>query len=228
MTGPALAELTDKLAGAGFLLLGGFDPGTSDSLPTLSAGDPAASLLLVGSTGPSLWPVFSQSPEYQDGVNEPLDRYTKRVLGRIAADNGHDVVFPFEGPPYYPFQQWALRCGGFSQSPLGPMVHATYGPWLGFRAAFISADRTPIQDPSNSAGPCETCSEKPCLSVCPVSAISLENGYDVPRCQSHLRSSEMVDCWSGCLARKACPFGAEHGQEPENARFHMKSFLGLS
>ncbi len=229
MTQPALSEFTDKLASAGFLLLGGFCPKPNEIVPTLMSGQPTAHLLLIGSTGPSLWPAFSQSPEFLDGNPDPMDRYTQRILGSIAAENGYDPIFPFEGPPYHPFQQWALRCGSFSQSPLGPLAHEDYGPWLGFRAAFQSSEKaTNLPPSSGSAGPCDTCNDKPCLSSCPVSAISLDTGYDVPRCQAHLTSDETATCWSGCLARIACPFGMEHRQSTKNARFHMESFVGLS
>lgn len=227
MTEPALAHLQDDLAAAGFLFLGGFRPLPGDGVPDISGGAAAQSLLLIGSTGPSLWHPFTSSPEYRDGAPHPMDRYTKRELSRLAAAHGLDVLFPFEGPPYFPFQQWALRCGGFSQSPLGVLAHETYGPWTGFRAAFLSAAPVIDLDPSRDAGPCETCHDKPCLSACPVNAISVETGYDVRACKGHLQQSAEIACWSGCLARHACPFGEDHKPHPDTARFHMTSFVGL-
>jgi len=29
----------------------------------------------------------------------------------------------------------------------------------------------------------------------------------------------------GCLARRACPVGAEHAHQPAQAAFHMRAFL---
>lgn len=227
MTGSALAHLQDDLAAAGFLLLGGFRPLPDDGVPDVFSGALAQTLFLIGSTGPSLWRQFTLSPEYQGGAPHPMDRYTKRKLTRLAAAHGFEALFPFEGPPYFPFQQWALRCGGFSQSPLGVLAHETYGPWTGFRAAFLSADPVVVQDPSRKTGPCETCRDKPCLSACPVNAISVETGYDVPACKGHLQTSAGIACLSGCLARHACPFGEDHKPHPDNARFHMSSFIGM-
>lgn len=226
MTGPAAAALTERLAAAGFLCLGGFETRDEDSLPALSGGAPARSLLLIGSTGPSVWPELSRSPEAKDGKPDPLDRYTRRVLADIAALEGFDAAFPFEGPPYHPFQQWAKRCGGFSQSPMGVLAHHAYGPWTGFRAAFLSAAPLTGEPATASAGPCETCAGKPCITACPAGALSLEAGYDVPGCREHLKANPSADCWSGCLARRACPYGVEHHQAPANARFHMESFIG--
>jgi len=227
MTGPAAAALTERLAAAGFLCLGGFDAGTGTGLPAVAGGKPARSLLLIGSTGPSIWPELSKSPEASDDRPDPLDRYTKRVLSEIAGLEGLGVVFPFEGPPYHPFQQWAKRCGGFSQSPMGVLAHHAYGPWTGFRAAFLSAAPLALTPETGAEGPCEACVDKPCISACPAGALSAEAGYDVPKCRDHLAVSRDLDCWSGCLARRACPFGRNHQQDPANARFHMESFAGL-
>lgn len=226
MSDPALAKLNDDLAAAGFLLLGSFEPSATDGVPDISDGRPARGLCLIGSTGPSLWGPLTSAPEYRDGAPHPMDRYTKRELTRLAAGHGLDALFPFEGPPYFPFQQWALKCGGFSQSPLGVLAHETYGPWTGFRAAFLSAERVIDKQSSGDSGPCEACRDRPCLTACPVSAISVETGYDVAACKDHLKNGREIACWSGCLARHACPYGQDHKPHPENALFHMRSFTG--
>ena len=225
MTGRAAAELNEALAAAGFLCLGGFAPEPGSKVPNLSGDRAARSLLLIGSTGPSIWPILSASPEYQDKQPDPLDRYTKRALLDLAGQFGFEAIFPFEGPPYHPFQQWALKCGGFSQSPLGVLAHRTYGPWAGFRAVFLSA--APFRETALplAEGPCATCEDKPCLSVCPVDAVSLTEGYKVAACRAHLAESRGQDCWSGCLARRACPYGQQHRHGAEIARFHMERFL---
>ncbi|MES0883665.1 hypothetical protein [Roseibium sp. SCP14] len=227
MKQPAEALLTEGLAAVGFLHLGTFEPKPQDEVPDLANGQTTKTFLLIGSTGPSLWPSLTASPERCDGEPDPLDRYTRRVLGEVAVRNGFDVLFPFDGPPYHPFQRWALRCGGFSQSPLGVLAHTDYGPWTGFRAAFLSPVSMVEVAVEKESSPCETCRDKPCLSICPVNAITLRNGYNVPYCRDHLRTDNSTRCWSGCLARRACPFGMEHQQDAATARLHMKSFVEL-
>jgi hypothetical protein len=225
MTRPAAAELNEALAAAGFSCLGGFTPERDSTVPALSDGRAASSLLLIGSTGPSIWPALTRSPEYLDKQPDPLDRYTKRILLELAGRFGFEALFPFEGPPYHPFQQWALKCGGFSQSPLGVLAHWTYGPWAGFRAAFLSAEPLFERDTTLSDGPCPSCADKPCLKVCPVDAVSLTEGYNVAACRTHLATHRDHDCWEGCLARRACPYGREHRQAAGTARFHMDRFV---
>ncbi len=228
MTRPAAAKLEQNLAAAGFLLLGGFAPDGTVAVPPLASGKQARSLLLIGSTGPSIWPHLTASPEYKNGHPDPLDRYTRRSLLDLAEASGYEPVFPFEGPPYYPFQQWAMKCGGFSQSPLGVLAHRTFGPWAGFRAAFLSAEPFDGPKPVRMDGPCPTCTDAPCLTVCPVGAVTVHEGYKVTDCRNHLATSRDLDCWSGCLARRACPFGQEHRQSQATAGFHMESFVGLA
>jgi epoxyqueuosine reductase len=63
------------------------------------------------------------------------------------------------------------------------------------------------------------------LTACPVQAFSAA-GYDVDACARWLRKPEGADCLGGgCLARRACPVGADYAQAPEQARFHMAAFF---
>jgi hypothetical protein len=52
------------------------------------------------------------------------------------------------------------------------------------------------------------------------------DGYDVAACAAHLKSAAGADCMTGgCLARRACPVGAEHRHAPDQAAFTMRAFL---
>jgi hypothetical protein len=209
-------------------LLGDFAPEGIDGVPEIGEGRAARTLCLIGSAGPTLWECFIRSSEYRDGSRDPLDRFTKRALSTVAREFGLVAVFPFDGPPYHPFQKWAMRIGGYSQSPLGVLAHARYGPWVGLRAAFLSDRIVPGGNDRPGNGPCPDCTDKPCLTACPVSAISLDGGYNVAACRDHVASPGGSSCLSGCLARHACPYGADERQAPDQARFHMESFLNLA
>lgn len=228
MDTPAATRFSEELVAAGFLSVGGFHPDDGDLVPPTEAGETASTVLIIGSAGQAFWTAFRKSPEASDGRKDPMDRFTRRVLGALGRKYGFSALFPFEGPPYHPFQRWVLRCGGYSQSPIGVLVNEAHGPWTGLRAAFVSEQTFGTFDEQGTSGPCESCRDKPCLTACPVNAISLEAGYDVGACRDHLRGSETAECWSGCLARRACPFGSEHRQVADNARFHMQSFTGMT
>ena len=182
----------------------------------------AETLLLIGNAGPAMWRAFKQSAEFKL-PRHALDTWSRRVIGNLAARYGAVALFPFGGPPYHPFQRWASRSGMFSASPLGVLVHPSYGPWFAFRGALAFPDRIDIPA-TEPADPCGTCRDKPCLTACPVDAISAGRAYDAVRCRDHV-SRRNNQCFNtGCLARHACPLGRDFVYEAEQARFHMDAF----
>ncbi len=164
---------------------------------------------------PDFWQKFKASSEFTDGLDDPMDRYSKRVIKAIAERNGIEAAFPSDRP-YPPFIKWALEAEDVFLSPTGLLVHKKFGLWISFRGAL----KVPTARVSKDQSPCEDC-PKPCLTACPVGAF--EGGeYDIERCKTHLRSGD-VDCWQGCLARRSCP--ANHiTRDPEQSEFHMKAF----
>ncbi|TCD13775.1 hypothetical protein [Oricola cellulosilytica] len=214
-----------RLWTGGFLAFGGFHPEPADSVPDLECGRPARTLLVIGNAGAAMWTAFQQAPEARDGVADPLDRYTRRVLLEVAHEFSLGALFPFDGAPWFPFAEWARKAGGFSPSPMGLLAHHRYGPWAGFRAAFISTDRSGTFAAQALPGPCTSCTKKPCITTCPAGALSL-SGYDVPLCRGYLAANPDASCHRGCLARRACPVGTDFNQPDEMAAFHMRAFLG--
>ncbi|MBV9287790.1 MAG: 4Fe-4S dicluster domain-containing protein [Hyphomicrobiales bacterium] len=182
-------------------------------------------LVLVGMAGRMGWDAFAASPEGSDGLAHPLDRFSRRVIGALAAELGAEALFPFGGPPYWPFQQWARRAEPVHPSPIGVLIHPIYGLWHSYRGALGVHEALELPQFEGSPSPCETCLERPCLSACPAGAFSL-GGYDVPACVAHLRRAAGEDCMTaGCLARRACPVGRGHAHGPDRAAFTMRAFL---
>lgn len=219
-----LSSIERLVAVHGLRLRGGFQPATDDGVPALADGRMPATLLLIGNVGSSLWPAFSASPEAADGRPDPLDRWSRRVARAIAYDAGAEPLFPFGGPPYLPFQRWALRAEPVAPSPLGILIHPDYGLWHAYRAALAFAVRLDLPRPDPRPRPCDSCADRPCLAACPVGAFDGDR-YDVPACISHLAAAPSSSCMSGgCLARSACPVGRAFAYEAEQARFHMRAF----
>ncbi len=219
-----MEKLAENLLDYGFLLLAGFHPEAEDNLPDAAPGAPTRTVFLVGNAGSVLWPRFCKDWQAFDS-SDPLDHWTEQVIGSVAERHQMGVVYPFRGPPYYPFQTWALRAGGVSRSPLGVLVHPLYGPWFAYRGALLSPHRINLPAEAIKNGPCETCKDKPCLSACPVDAISAERGYDVSSCRTYLAAEPGAPCQEGCMVRVACPFGKTFRYMPDHARFHMDRFL---
>lgn len=207
-----LAEVESAAAAARLSVLGGFHPDSGEDLGT--------TLLLIG-PGPEFWPHFVQSPEYRDGRPDPLDRWSARVLRRIAEISGGRPLFPFGGPPHHPFHAWAARTGRAWTSPVGFLIHAEQGLWLSFRGALIFDERMRLPPPVSN--PCESCVGKPCLDSCPVGALT-GDGYDVPACKAFLCDGGAC-LETGCKVRAACPVSQSFPRDPHQSAFHMRAFL---
>ncbi len=145
-------------------------------------------IVLIGMAGRDGWGAFAASPEAHDGLDDPLDRFSRRVIGALADDLGALALFPFGEPPYWPFQQWARRAEPVHPSPIGLLIHPRYGLWHSYRGALGFASALEIPTHETSPSPCDSCAERPCLSACPVCAFSAR-GYDVAACAAHLRRS---------------------------------------
>jgi hypothetical protein len=185
------------------------------------AGFPAETrtLLMIGPKEPGFWPHLQAQPEW--GGPDPVDRWSRRVIGRVACDLGAKAVFPFGGPPYQPFYSWALRTGRVWDSPVKLLVHATQGLMVSFRGALALKQVLPL--PAPAVQPCATCA-KPCLTACPATALT-GAGYDVARCHAHLDQPAGADCLNGgCLVRSTCPAGAGYARMPSQSAYHMRQF----
>ncbi len=224
MTVASFAACAHCIEAAGLSARGAFHVEADDEVPRGPRGEAARTVILVGNTGSSFWPVFRGSPEFRDGLAHPLDRWSERVITGLARDLGGRAVFPFKGPPYYPFQQWARRAEPLSPSPLGMLIHPRYGLWHAYRGALIvDGHLAGLPDEAGAESPCLACVAQPCLTTCPVDAFS-PAGFDADACAAHLSGpNTCVD--EGCRARNACPAGKPFQYVREQHQFHLSAFL---
>ncbi len=214
-------DIEAVLAPHGLICRGGFHLVEADGF------GPAASLLMIGNVGPAFWQAFERASKTRGPRDQshPMDAWTRQVIDDVASRFGGRAFYPFDGPPYYPFQRWAARAESVFPSPIGPLIHPEYGLWHAYRGALVF-DRAvdfPVSHPQPS--PCDSCREKYCLRACPVGALQSAY-YDVPACVSHLTSSVGGRCRNqGCQARHACPIGQPFAQTPAQAQFHMDKFI---
>jgi len=211
---PELARITQsaqrhRLAPLGALHL------DADELPG------CASLVLLGPDEPGFWDHVTATPEFADGAPDPLDRWSRRVIGALAGELGARALFPFGGPPWHPFIGWARRSGRAWPSPVGLLVHDTAGLMLSYRGALALPERIAL--PPEGVRPCDSCADQPCRNACPVAALG-PDGYDVPACKADL-DRPGNDCMArGCAVRRACPVSRLHGRAEAQSAFHMGYF----
>lgn len=175
-------------------------------------------IVLIGTAGSAFWPHFQAARRAEDN---PLDNWSRRVVTDLANRFGARPLLPQDGPPFLPFQRWAMAAEPVYSSPMGVLVHPCYGLWHSYRGALQFP--TPIAVPPRQGvpNPCERCVDKPCISGCPVGAAV---PYDVPRCKAHLEAGGRCRR-VGCLSRHACPLGQAYAYIPEQAAFHMEAFI---
>jgi len=193
-------------------------------VPGLRSGAEAATLILLGNVGSSVWEPFAESG-FLGRTEQPLDAWSGVVVTEIARELGADPLFPFGGPPFLPFIRWALRADTVWPSVMGPLIHPRYGLWHAYRGALSFPERLDL--PPRDEGtrrPCDDCEARPCLAPCPVGAVR-EGAFDAAGCADWLAERPRCDCReAGCLARRACPVGRDHVYGPAHAAFHMTAF----
>jgi ferredoxin len=218
-----LEEVSEAIRPTGLAPRGGFHPAAEDGLPALASGASARTLLLLGMVGPEGWNAFAGSPE-ASLPEHPLDRWTRRVVSELGSALGARPLFPFDGPPYWPFQRWAMRAEPVAVSPLGILIHPEYGLWHAYRAALLFAEHLHLPELNVIPSPCESCAARPCLSACPVGAFT-GSAYRVEDCAAHISSPAGALCMEeGCRARDACPVGSAYRYPAAQVRFHMQAF----
>lgn len=180
-------------------------------------------LALLGPREPGFWAHVQAAPEFQDGHADPMDRWSTRVITDLAQDLGGEPLFPF-GVPARPFVRWALRSGRAWSSPVSLLVHDRAGLLVSYRGAILFPGYLPLPEPSTC--PCDTCGDRPCLSACPVAALTAE-GYNVTACRAFLDQPGDAACMTGgCQVRRACPVSRSYPRDPAQSAFHMAAFHG--
>jgi hypothetical protein len=219
-----LDDISVALARQGLIPRGGFNFEIDDTAPDGPSGVPAKSVLLVGQAGAPPWPHFSRWRGRQlAGLANPLDIWSRDVIGEVAEQVGARAVCPND-KPYLPFQQWAMRAEGLKPSPLGILMHPQYGLWHAYRGALLFDHDLSLQAPDKVVHFCDTCIGKPCLKACPVDAYG-KDGFAYQACLSHVRGANGEACrTAGCLDRNACPYGTAYRYPAEVQAFYMAAF----
>ncbi len=216
--------------GYGLVIRGGFNIKPSDALSIRVNNQQPQSLILLGNAGSSIWASFSVSAEFADGNPDPLNRWSERVGNAIARQTRGQSFFPFGGPPYQPFMQWAKRAESLNNSRLGMLIHPQYGLWHAYRMAIAyTAAFDELELPGESPDICARCESQACLNVCPADAfqsdVDQSPQYDVEACYGYLESNKASHCRTHtCQARLACPEGHAFHYEKKHAQFHMQAF----
>ncbi len=182
-------------------------------------------LILLGLRGAEGWRRISSASEFHDGQHDPLDRWSRRIIGGLATMIGAQTYYPFGGPPYMPFVNWALASGRAFTSPSHMLVHDTVGMLISYRGALHLRQEIKTPAPALHRSPCDSCETRACLNSCPVHAMVDGGPYGLSACRTHLATPAGAPCLSnGCIARIACPLSRGADRDPQQSAHHMSYF----
>lgn len=219
-----LDQLTDALSVNGLMLRGVVNFSPDEPVPEFASGRPARSVALVGNGGGSFWHSFSDwFTDQPAGLADPLDGWSKQVIGAVAQSFGLRAVYPSD-KPWQPFQQWAIRAEGLQASPLGILMHPEYGLWHAYRGALLSDLELDVPAIEKQIHLCDACDWKACLNSCPVNAVS-QDAFNAGACRGHAGGPDGGSCReAGCIARNSCPHDRYRYTAAQQA-FHLRAFL---
>lgn len=165
-------------------------------------------LVLMGSSGSSIWDHLQR--EWMERAN-PFDEYSVAVAEQFihqCLDDAPSQLF-YPGPSRVSLIRLGELAGWSHPSPLGLGINPEFGLWFAYRAAFVTAAPLPVTEAPQSMHPCESCSDKPCISACPAGAVSPNSAFDITACYT-FRVSSNASCVDRCHSRMACPIGREY------------------
>ncbi len=228
MSAPKLETIAETIAGAvapaGLFVRGAFHATPADQVPPLPDGRAAATVVLIGNAGAAMWDAFEASNP-DPGQRNPLDSWLEPRIQAAAEAAGAHPIFPNQGPPFVPIQDWAACAEPVHRSPIGLMIHPEFGLWHVYRAALCFGELLDLPPRDNAPSPCDTCAAKPCLNVCPADAFGPAS-FDAASCLAHVESAAGAPCRErGCMARRACPVGREYLYPEPAQAFHTAAFM---
>jgi hypothetical protein len=148
----SIATVFSAIERAGLVPCGAFLLADAERAGALAS---VRTIVLIGVARRSGWDAFAASKGARDGQDHPLDRWSRRVIDTLARELGAAALYPFGGPPHFPFQQWAWRAEPVHPSPIGMLIHPTYGLWHSYRGALGFADALDFPAHEATPSPCE-------------------------------------------------------------------------
>lgn len=180
--------------------------------------DPAGryrQLILLGHAGRTLWTAVqaaslaSADPIDDFSVATATAWFAERCPGRAWR-----IVYPGDAP--VGLQALGKLAGWHHPTPFMIGIQPGWGTWYAYRLAMLAdSDLVPTR-PLRHAPPCASCAGRPCVAACPADALAGE-GFALERCIAYRRRDDSR-CKATCVARLACPVGAEHRYDEAQLR----------
>ncbi len=186
------------------------------AIPSLNL-DRFPTTVLIAHAGYVFWQSMRAAKIQGD---HPVDQYSI-LLAQEYSEKYLDCKAKFLYPSDYPISLIDIgrKTGWSFTSPMGISIHPTYGSWFAYRALFLIEKSLPATQPLIAEHPCESCTDKPCQSVCPSGAVGEIGSFGLDTC-ARFRIQDESTCAYRCLSRLSCPVGSEYRYDPDQLKYH--------
>ncbi|TXT41158.1 MAG: hypothetical protein FD135_617 [Comamonadaceae bacterium] len=172
-------------------------------------------LILFGHAGRRLWECVQA-----EGIHSahPIDEYSVRTVARwleqaLPLARSRQV---FPGAQRIGLQRLGAIAGWHRAAPFMVGIDSVWGSWFAYRVAILTDTTLPASAPVDNGYPCDSCVDKPCITACPAGAL-VSGRFNLAACNAGRLAADS-NCALGCLARSACPVGAEHRYDDSQIR----------
>ncbi len=199
-----------------------------DILATLCADSAERQLILFAHAGRRLW---EQVQAMASRTAHPIDTYSVDTVEQWFALALPGAKYRFVYPHGLPagkhigLQRLGMLAGWHHASPFMIGIDAKWGSWFAYRAAVVADTDLPASPAEDHGHPCESCRSKACITACPAHALDT-GSMETDKCRDQ-RLMQGSPCALNCLARCACPVGAEHRYENSQIRHGAAGSLAV-
>ena len=212
-----LLPLADVLNHAGLNRQHVFDLAAlpADLVAPLEPATHERQLILFSHAGRRLWECVQA-----EGIHSahPIDEYSVRTvqswLMQALPQARSRRVFPGTQP--IGLQRLGAIAGWHRAAPFMVGIDSVWGSWFAYRVAILTDTALPASPPIDNGYPCDNCVDKPCISACPAGALA-SGSFNLAACNAGRLATDS-HCALACLARNACPVGAEHRYDESQIR----------
>lgn len=192
------------------------------------------SLLLFGAGGDKFWRSLKSATEKAGALIDAdaahvhlVDEFSATIVNAAIAEHfgalKTEQLYP--GNTRLMLSELGEHLGWSFPSPLGLGINPEHGLWFAYRAlVWVDAPVGVDSVNSQASHPCQTCVSKDCIAACPAAAVTVEKPFALKSCAS-FRLQPDSDCTQRCLARLACPIGADSRQSLEQHGYHQRRSL---
>lgn len=181
-------------------------------------------LIILGHGGKKMWSELNKANIESEN---PVDDFSIKVATDYfrAQLPIHKFKIIYPGEDVIGLRVLGELAGWHHDSPFRIGVNREWGSWFAYRVVVLAdTDYLPSEKWRDNS-PCDACSEKPCISACPVDALS-SGSLSLEKCIQY-RKVDASLCANTCHSRCACNVGVQHRYTDEQLHYHYSVSLRM-